>query len=45
MANETQLKQVADSAPGKGSELTLETIIYLIFGIFLLAIPDPEESL
>ena len=36
MANETQLKQVADSAPGKGSELTLETIIYLIFGIFLL---------
>ncbi len=26
MANETQLKQVTDSAPGKGSEFTLETI-------------------
>jgi len=36
MANETQLKQVADSAPGKGSEFTLETIIYLVFGIFFL---------
>jgi len=45
MAHDTRQTQTSGLAMRNGSELTLETIIYLVFEMFLNTIPDHEASL
>jgi len=45
MTHDTRQNQTSGLAMRNGPDRMLETIIYLIFGMFLHTIPDPEASL